>query len=105
MMKKYVWVFILSRQTLASVSYSRPTIGTIVKKNIPFTLAQSICTIVENQQQKFEHLSEVKEDLKNDYPVNIKSNGIKKALKFLKINLGNQKKNKHEVLPFYCYTE
>ena len=107
-MKKYVWVFILSRQTLASVSYSRPTIGTIVKKNIPFTpftLAQSICTIVENQQQKFEHLSEVKEDLKNDYPVNIKSNGIKKALKFLKINLGNQKKNKHEVLPFYCYTE
>ena len=75
------------------------------KKNIPFTLAQSICTIVENQQQKFEHLSEVKEDLKNDYPVNIKSNGIKKALKFLKINLGNQKKNKHEVLPFYCYTE
>ena len=108
MMKKYVWVFILSRQTLASVSYSCPTIGTIVKKNIPFTpftLAQSICTIVENQQQKFEHLSEVKEDLKNDYPVNIKSNGIKKALKFLKINLGNQKKNKHEVLPFYCYTE
>ena len=91
MMKRYVWVFILSQQTLASVSDSRPTIETIVRKNIPFTLAQSICTIVEIQQQKFEHLSEIKEKLKNDYPVNIKTSGIKKALKFLKINLGNQK--------------
>ena len=68
MMKRYVWVFILSQQTLASVSDSRPTIGTIVRKNIPFALAQSICTIVEIQQQKFEHLSEVKEKLKMTTP-------------------------------------
>ena len=38
-------------------------------KNIPFTLARRICTIVENQQQKLGHLSEFKENLKKyDYP-------------------------------------
>ena len=34
------------------------------KKNIPFTLAGRICTIMENQQQKLKHLSELKENLK-----------------------------------------
>ena len=71
------------------------------KKNIPFRLAQRICTIVENQQQKLRHLSELKENLekKYDYPVNIITNGIKKALKIPQNELKNQKKT-DEVLPF-----
>ena len=46
-----------------------------------FTLARRICTIVENQQQKLRHLSELKEKLeKYDYLVNIITSGVKKAL-------------------------
>ena len=36
------------------------------KKNIQFRLAQRICTIVENQQQKLRHLSELKENLEKN---------------------------------------
>ena len=36
------------------------------KKNIPFRLAQRICTIVENQQQKLRHLSELKKNLEKN---------------------------------------
>ena len=39
------------------------------KKTMQFTVAQRICTIVENQQQKLRHLSDLKENLKRyDYP-------------------------------------
>ena len=56
---------------------------------------------MENQQQKLRHLSELKENLekKYDYPVNIITNGIKKALKIPQNELKNQKKT-DEVLPF-----
>ena len=63
MMAKYGWIFILSQQTLAFVSHSRPAIRT--KKNIPFTLARRICTILENQQRKLTQLSELNENRKN----------------------------------------
>ena len=49
------------------------------KKNISFTLARRICTLVQNQQQKLENLSELKKNLKiYDYPVIIITVGIKK---------------------------
>lgn len=47
---------------------------------------------MENQQEKLRHLSELKESLKYEYPVNIKINGIKKALEVQKNEL--RKKNK-----------
>ena len=69
------------------------------KKNIPFTLAWRICTIVENQQQKLRHLSEVKEKLKKyDYPINIITNGIKKALEISQCEL---RKPKEKQMKFY----
>ena len=63
MMAKYGWIFISSQQILAGVSHSRPAIRT--KKNIPFTLARRISTILENQQQKLRQQSELNENLKN----------------------------------------
>ena len=76
-MTKYAWIFILDQQALAGV----PSHPNSCKKNITFTLAQRICTIVENQQQKLRCLSALKGNLKKyDYPVNVTANGIKKAL-------------------------
>ena len=71
-------------------------------KNMPFNLAWRICTVVENQQQKLRHLSELKEDLnKYDYPVNIITNVIKKALEIPQNKLGEPKeKQTDEDLPF-----
>ena len=44
--------------------------------------------LVENQQEKLRHLSELKESLKYEYPVNIKINGIlRKPQKSKKMNL------------------
>ena len=63
MMAKYGWIFILSQQTLAGVSHSRPAIQT--KINIPFTLTRRISTILENQEQKLRQQSELNENLKN----------------------------------------
>ena len=69
------------------------------KKTIPFTLARRICTIVENQQQKLRHLSEVKEKLKKyDYPINIITNGIKKDLEISRSEL---RKPKEKQMKFY----
>ena len=64
------------------------------KKNVPFTLAQRICTIVENKQQKLRHLLELKENFKKkyDYPISIKINGIKKALEIPQNELRKAKK-------------
>ena len=65
------------------------------KKSIPFTLARTICTIVENQQKKLRHLSELKENLnKHDYPVKIITNGIKKALEISRNELRKRKTNR-----------
>ena len=69
---------------------------------MPFTLAQKICTTVENQQQKFKNLSELKENLKkHDYPVNIITNDINKTLEIPQDVLREPRvKQTDEVLPF-----
>ena len=48
--------------------------------------------LVENQQEKLRHLSELKESLMHEYPVNIKINAINKALEVQKNKF--RKKNK-----------
>ena len=50
-------------------------------ETIPFTLAQRICTIVENQQQKLRHLSELKENLKNMTTRQYNNNWYQESLK------------------------
>ena len=71
------------------------------KKNIPFTLARRICTIVENQQQKLRNLSELQKNLKKyDQPVSIIANGIKKAQEIPQNELRKPKEKQiDEVLP------
>ena len=71
------------------------------KKIMPFSLAQKNCTIVENQQQKLKHLSELKENLNRyDYPVNIITYVIKKDLEISQNELRKPKeKQTDEVLP------
>ena len=51
------------------------------KKNIPFTLAHRICTIVENTEAKMKHLENLKINLsKYQYPKQLTEFGINKAL-------------------------
>ena len=51
------------------------------KKNIPFTLARSICTIVGNTEAKMKHLENLKINLsKYQYPKQLTEFGINKAL-------------------------
>ena len=51
------------------------------KKNIPFTLALRICTIVKNTEPKMEHLENMKMNLsKYQYPKQLTEFGIDKAL-------------------------
>ena len=51
------------------------------KKNIPFTLARRICTIVENAEAKMKHLENLKMNLsKYQYPKQLTEFGINKAL-------------------------
>ena len=51
------------------------------KKNIPFTLARCICTIVENTEAKMKHLENLKINLsKYQYPKQVTEFGINKAL-------------------------
>ena len=51
------------------------------KKNIPFTLARRICTIVENTEAKMKHLENLKINLsKYQYPKQLTEFGINKAL-------------------------
>ena len=69
------------------------------------TSAHRMCTIVENQQQKLRSLLQLKKNLKSyNYPDSIIQSVSKKLWKFLKMNLGNQEKKKHQVLPFYKTT-
>ena len=72
------------------------------KEYIPFILARRICTIVVNKQQELRHLSELKENLKkHDYPVNIITNGIKKALEIPQDELTKLKEKQiYETLSF-----
>ena len=51
------------------------------KKNITFTLARCICTIVENTEAKMKHLENLKMNLsKYQYPKQLTEFGINKAL-------------------------
>ena len=51
------------------------------RKNIPFTLARRICTIVDNTEAKIKHLKNLKMDLnKYQYPKQLTEFGISKAL-------------------------
>ena len=51
------------------------------KKNIPFTMARRICTIVENTEAKMKHLENLKMNLtKYQYPKQLTEFGINKAL-------------------------
>ena len=51
------------------------------KKNIPFTLACRICTIVENTEAKMKHLENLRMNLsKYQYPKQLTEFGINKAL-------------------------
>ena len=51
------------------------------KKNIPFTLARRICTIVENTEAKMKHLENLKLNLnKYQYSKQLTEFGINKAL-------------------------
>ena len=51
------------------------------KKNIPFTLARGICTIVENTEAKIKHLENLKMNLsKYQYPKQLTEFGIKITL-------------------------
>ena len=58
--------------------------------------------MVENQEKKLRHLSELKENLKKyDYPVNINTNGTKKAPEIPQNELRKPKElQTGEVLPF-----
>ena len=98
-MKKCGWTFIASQQALAGVSNSCPAFQTIARKKCTFYLARITSTIVENQQQKLRHLSELNENLKN--PVNIITIGIKKALEIPQYELRKtQEKQTDEVSSF-----
>ena len=51
------------------------------KKNILFTLARCICTIIENTEAKMKHLENLKTNLsKYQYPKQLTELGISKAL-------------------------
>ena len=63
-MTKYGWIFIL--RWCLPFSSSHPN---HCKKNIPVTLARRICIIVENQQQKVIHQSELKKKNLKKYDV------------------------------------
>ena len=53
------------------------------KKNIPFTLAPRICTIVENNEAKMKHLENLKVNLsKYQYPKQLTEFGINKSFEY-----------------------
>ena len=55
------------------------------KRNVPFNLSRRICTIVEEEQTKFERLSKLQNTLtKQQYPIQLAANGVKGALKIPK---------------------
>ena len=73
------------------------------KKNIPFTLARRICTIVENQERKDFHLKKLRENLKQQqYPDAVIDNGIIKASKIPQTELRKPKilKENEKLIPF-----
>ena len=75
-MIKFGWIFITHRCLHFSSNHPKHC-----KKNIPFTLARRICTIVENTEAKMKHLENLKMNLsKYQYPKQLTEFGINKAL-------------------------
>ena len=74
------------------------------KKNIPFTLARSICVMAENNVTKQKHLEELKETLwKQEYPMKIIEAGINKALSIPQDQIRQvATKAQEDMLPFVC---
>ena len=72
------------------------------KWNIPFCLAQRICTIAENNAEKLKNLGNLKSNLsKYHYPDSLIKQGFQKALSIPQKNLQKPKKPSNEnILPF-----
>ena len=72
------------------------------KVNIPFSMARRICTIVENNELKKEHLNNLEENLKKyQYPTKVIEAGIARALSIPQIELRQPKEhNSQDVLAF-----
>ena len=64
------------------------------KRNIPFNLSRHICTIVDEEQTKFERLSKLQNTLtKQGYPRKLAAKGVEEALKIPKEQLRKEKQN------------
>ena len=64
------------------------------KRNIPFNPSTRICTIVHEEQTKFERLSKLQNTLtKKGYPRQLAANGVEEALKIPKKQLRKEKQN------------
>lgn len=72
------------------------------KRNIPFSLARRICTIVENHERKLIHLDELRKNLaKYQYPKTVIEFGIQKALSIPQNELRKEKtKSSENVISF-----
>ena len=72
------------------------------KLNIPFCLAQRICTITENNAEKLKNLESLKSNLsKYKYPDSLIRQGFQKALSIPQKDLWKPKKPSNEnILPF-----
>ena len=72
------------------------------KRNIPFCLAQRICTIAENNAEKLKNLENLKTTLsKHHYPDSLIKQGFQKALSIPQKHLRKPKKpSKENLLPF-----
>ena len=73
------------------------------KRNIPFTLARRICTIVENSDRKTTLLNKLRENLSQQlYPLNLINKGISKAINIPQTELRKPKQSKKDenIVPF-----
>ena len=53
-----------------------------IKKNIPFNLARRVCTIVDDEESKTEHLNKLQVTLRNQgYPKWLVNSSITEAIK------------------------
>ena len=73
------------------------------KRNIPFTLARRICTIVENQEGKIIHLDQLRKNLITQrYPQDVINKGISKALSIPQNQLRKPKESRNvdKIIPY-----
>ena len=73
------------------------------KRNIPFTLARRICTIVENQERKIIHLDQLRKNLTPQrYPQDVINKGISKAMSIPQNQLRKPKESRNvdKIIPY-----